>query len=146
MDHMIMFDNHIESISSDLFNPQSNLESPYGDMALLSVIGYLLSRFFININIFILGFHVNFGCHPFQFLSMGPINLFVFAIFKFSELLRRNCLKPFSDDPTSQDIEPVNDGGGRWPEAQRDTSSSQEGVKNRNGGEVYDNRVFSTSE
>ena len=128
------------------FTPQSNLESPYGDMALLSVIGYLLSRFFININIFILGFHVNFQCHPFQFLSMGPINLFVFAIFKFSELLRRNCLKPFSDDPTSQDIEPVNDGGGRWPEAQRDTSSSQEGVKNRNGGEVYDNRVFSTSE
>ena len=115
-------------------------------MALLSVIGYLLSRFFININIFILGFHVNFGCHPFQFLSMGPINLFVFAIFKFSELLRRNCLKPFSDDPTSQDIEPVNDGGGNWQEAQRGTSSSQEGVKNRNGGEVYDNRVFSTSE
>ena len=27
-----------------ILHPQSNLESPYGDMALLSVIGYLLSR------------------------------------------------------------------------------------------------------
>ena len=30
-------------------HPQSNLESPYGDMALLSVIGYLLSRCFCKL-------------------------------------------------------------------------------------------------
>jgi len=125
---------------------QSNLESPYGDMALLSVIGYLLS-------------------------SMGPINLFVFAIFKSAELVRRNCLMPSSDEQANpsdlqenksrpvdlqenrnkqggdlQDIPSANeddlpDGRGSWSEAKK-----HQVAKNWEGGEVYDNRVFSTNE
>merc|ERR1712192_135795 len=92
---------------------QSNLESPYGDMALLSVIGYLLS-------------------------SMGPINLFVFAIFKSAELVRRNCLMPSSDDQANQGN--LQENRNRHGDDLQDISSAKE------GGEVYDNRVFSTNE
>ena len=98
---------------------------------------------------------------------MGPINLFVFAIFKSAELVRRNCLKPSSDEVadqgnlqenrsrqggTLQDIPPANegnlhDGRGSWSEAQKHLGVSQGTKKEpREGREVYDNRVFSTNE
>ena len=72
MDHMIMFDNQIERISSDLFNPQSNLESPYGDMALLSVIGYLLSRFFSIYKYIYSWFPCEFWMSSFSIPQHGP--------------------------------------------------------------------------
>ena len=78
---------------------------------------------------------------------MGPINLFVFTIFKTSELVRRNCLKdqvhenninnrengPGSIHSTNENHERSN-----WPDAR--------GKNNRESTEVYDNRVFSTLE
>lgn len=118
---------------------------------------------------------------------MGPINIFVFAIFKSAELVRRNCLKPSSDEQAKQgdlqenrnrsrqgsdlqdipsakegdlqenrqgsdlqDIPSANEGDlqasrGSWSEAQKHLGVSQE-AKNWEGGEVYDNRVFSTNE
>jgi len=94
---------------------QSNLESPYGDMALLSVIGYLLS-------------------------SMGPINLFVFTIFKTSELVRRNCMKDqlHENNITNRESE-------RGPGNFQSTNKSYE-RSHPESSEVYDNRVFSTLE
>ena len=96
---------------------------------------------------------------------MGPINLFVFAIFKSVELVRRNCLKPSSKEAANQgdlqenrsrqggdlqDVSSANegdlqDGRGSWSEAQKHLGVSQ-GAKNWEGGEVYDNRVFSKNE
>lgn len=92
---------------------------------------------------------------------MGPMNLFVFAIFKTTELARRNCLKLSSEEKRAdqgdlqesrsrpadlQDIQSADegdlqDGRGSWSEAEK------EETKNWDGGEaVYDNRVFCTNE
>ena len=89
------------------------------------------------------------------------MNLFVFAIFKTTELGRRNCLKPSSEEKRAdqgdlqesrsrpgdlQDIQSADegdlqDGRGSWSEAEK------EETKNWDGGEaVYDNRVFCTNE
>ena len=50
--------------------PQSNLESPYGDMALLSVIGYLLSRCFVCCTQFVYLF--SFWTKFLTFFQHGP--------------------------------------------------------------------------
>ena len=80
---------------------------------------------------------------------MGPINLFVFTIFKTSELVRRNCMKDqvhenninnrkSERDPRS--IHSINENHKRsnWSDAR--------GQYKRESTEVYDNRVFSTLE
>ena len=94
------------------------------------------------------------------------MNIFVFAIFKTSELARRNCSKPSSEDEQAkqgdlqesrsrpahlQDIQSADegdlqDGRGSWSEAEKHLGEKEE-AKNWEGGEaVYDNRVFSTNE
>ena len=71
---------------------------------------------------------------------MGPINLFVFTIFKTSELVRRNCLKDqlHENNITNREIE-------RGPGNIQSTNKSYE-RSNPESSEVYDNRVFSTLE
>ena len=95
---------------------------------------------------------------------MGPINLFVFTIFKTTELVGRNCLIASIDEEANQgdlqenrsrpanlqDMQSANegylqDGRGSRSETQRDLGLSQ-GSKDWEDREVYDNRVFSTNE
>ena len=78
---------------------------------------------------------------------MGPINLFVFTIFKTSELVRRNCSKDQENNINNRESE---SGPGIIHSTnenhERSNWSDTRGKNNRESTEVYDNRVFSTLE
>ena len=81
---------------------------------------------------------------------MGPMNLFVFAIFKTTEIVRRNWLKPSSEDEQTVKQANLQENRSRSADLQ-DVQSAYEGDLQRSKkGEgieaVYDNRVFSTNE
>ena len=75
---------------------------------------------------------------------MGPINLFVFTIFKTAELVRRNCLKDENNinkrESGPGNIHSTNENH------ERSNWSDESGKNKRESTEVYDNRVFSTLE
>ena len=82
--------------------------------------------------------------------SMGPMNLFVFAIFKTTDIVRRNWLKPSSEDEQTVKQANLQENRSRSADLQ-DVQSAYEGDLQRSKkGEgieaVYDNRVFSTNE
>ena len=78
---------------------------------------------------------------------MGPINLFVFTIFKTSELVRRNCMK---DQVHENNINNRESGPGNIHSTnenpERSNWSDARKKDNKESSEVYDNRVFSTLE
>ena len=80
---------------------------------------------------------------------MGPINLFVFTIFKTSELVRRNCLKDQVHENNINTRESERDPGSLHSTNENHERSNwydARGKNNRESTEVYDNRVFSTLE
>ena len=80
---------------------------------------------------------------------MGPINLFVFTIFKTSELVRRNCLKDQVHENNinnrKSERDPVNIHSTN-ENHERSNWSDVRKKDNKELSEVYDNRVFSTHE